>query len=428
MILKTGIIKVAGKIVVLLLLGFIAGNTQGLSQTAVNYDESLVDAYISPDPLISQNGKKIKTVKKWERSQRPYILSLFKENIYGKLPGKPQAMHYQLLEMNNNALDGKAIRKQVKIYFLKNDSNAALNLILYFPKTQKPVPVFIGLNFLSNPSISEDPAILPSLYTLKKNGIPVVVKRGEQSRRWPLSEIIDAGFGVATAYYQDIEPDDPLVKTGIRYSMQTELNTPPGEWGAIGAWAWGLSRIQDYLEKEPLADAKRTIVTGHSRLGKAALWAGANDSRFAMVISNNSGEGGAALARRNYGETIDILNNSFPHWFIDKYNAYNSYPEKLPVDQHELLALIAPRPLYIASAEDDKWADPKGEFLSARSADPVYHLYKKNGLERDEMPGVNNPVGETIRYHIRTGKHDIILYDWLQYIDFARRKLIQHNE
>ena len=387
-----------------------------------NFDEAKVGKYKLPDALLLANGKKVKNAEEWEQLQRPYLLRLFEENVYGKMPGKPSGMYYCLMEMDTSALDGKAIRKQVTINFSRSDSAPAMNVVMYLPKLNKKVLVFIGLNFLSNLSIDVDTAILPSRYVLKKDGVPVAVKRGEQSRRWPLKEIINAGFGVATAYYQDIEPDNPAIKSGIRYMLQKELGIKPEEWGAIGAWAWGLSRMQDYLETDALVDATKTIVTGHSRLGKAALWAGAQDSRFAIVISNNSGEGGAALARRNFGETIEIMNKAFPHWYVNKYKSYGKYPEKLPVDQHMLLSLIAPRPVYVASAVEDEWADPKGEFLALKNAEPVYQLYNKPLLNTLVWPAVNKPVGSGyMGYHIRTGAHDILLYDWEQYIKFAKK-------
>jgi hypothetical protein len=247
-----------------------------------------------------------------------------------------------------------------------------------------------------------------------------------QASRWPAEDLIKNGFALVTAYYGDLEPDHKDGwKTGIRTTLKEDLKIKEEEWGAIGAWAWGLSRMMDYLVTEPAINARQVALTGHSRLGKAALWAGANDTRFALIVANESGEGGAALARRNFGETVARINQAFPWWFSPAYKKYSANPQQLPVDQHQLLALMAPRPLYVSSALEDRWADPKGEFLGAKNAEPVYQLYRKAGLGVTEMPAVEQPVGETIRYHIRNGKHDITAYDWQQHLSFARKQFNQ---
>jgi hypothetical protein len=402
-----------------------------------NYDESKVGNYQLPELLVLDNGKKLATVQQWEKEGRPAILAKFAQHVYGRFPSKPQNMHFKVNAVDNKALGGKATRKQITIYFTKATDSPSMDVLLYLPNGVKgSVPVFTGLNFYGNHSTQADPGIMLSTRWMHNNEPYKVVNnkategsRGAQASRWPVEELISRGYGLATAYYGDLEPDhEEGWKTGIRTTMQKELNIKPEEWGAIGAWAWGLSRIMDYLETDKDVNARQVAITGHSRIGKAALWAAANDQRFAIVISNESGEGGTSLARRNYGETIERINTAFPHWFVPGYKTYNKRVDQLPVDQHMLLALMAPRPLYVGSAEDDQWADPKGEFLSASYAQPVYDLYNKKGLGTEQMPPVEQPVGEHIRYHIRTGKHDINLYDWQQHLAFADKHFKQASK
>jgi len=395
-----------------------------------NYDESKVPDVQLPELLVSQAGKKINTSKKWVKIRRPEVLSLFEEHMYGKIPGDLQITSARVLEEGSNGLGGKAIRKQVLLSFEKNGKKLDVNVLIFLPKNLTKAPLFIGYNFAGNHTVADDSEILVPKSWMRNNaslGIndnkARVESRGSSKNSWQAEKILDAGYGLATMYYGDVDPDKNSedFSDGVHPLLFKDNQTRPAtdEWGSITAWAWGLSRAMDYLEKEPGIDSQRIIVMGHSRLGKTALWAGALDQRFAIVISNNSGCGGAALSRRMYGETLKVMNNVFPHWLCDNCLKYDDDVNTLPVDQHMLVALIAPRPVYIASAEEDQWADPKGEYLSGYHASPVYKLFKKTGLLSPEMPAINQPVMNTIGYHIRSGKHAVTAFDWDQYIRFA---------
>ncbi len=399
-----------------------------------NYDESKVPRFTLPDPLVMSDGKKVTTVHEWESRRRPEILSLFKSQMYGKFPEGKVEISFELLEQSRDVLDGTAIRKQIRARFSGNKRDLYMDILIYLPKNASgPVPLFTGMNFFGNHVISDDPGIILSHAWVQnwsflgiKHHNASEVKRGALAYRWPLKKILGRGYGLATMCYNDLDPDfDDGFHNGIHPLFYKDGQTRPAcdQWGAIGAWAWGLSRAMDYFETDPEIDQSKIAVVGHSRLGKTALWAGATDPRFALVISNDSGCGGAALSRRRFGETVAILNAAAPHWFCENYKKYNDREDALPFDQHMLIALMAPRPVYIASAEDDPGADPKGEFLSGKYASPVYALYALEGLPAAQMPPVNRPVAGTIGYHIRAGKHDLTIYDWQQYMDFADKHI-----
>jgi len=384
-----------------------------------NYDEAKAGTYRLPELLRTVDGRTVRNSRQWERIRRPEILALFTEHVYGRMPGRPAAMRFATVKEDAGALGGRATRREVDIYFTGDAKGPVLHLVAWLPNHVPKAPVFIGLNFMGNHSVHADTGITVT-DTWRSKNVGKEVSRAVQSDRWQVDTLIAHGYGLATAWYQDLEADRvDGWRTGIRTSLAEPLGIRPNEWGALAVWGWGLSRILDWLETEPRADAGRVIATGHSRLGKGALWGAANDTRFAAVISNESGEGGAAISRRHFGETVKRINTSFPHWFIDAYKTYNGAPERLPVDQHMLLALVAPRPLYVASAAEDLWADPTGEYLGAWHAGPAYALYDRKGLPSPTPPGINEPVGMTVRYHRRSGKHDVTLYDWQRYIAFA---------
>lgn len=405
---------------------FILSMSPLLSQT--NYDESKVPSFEVPDPLTTFKGKKIKSVKKWEKARRAELLHFFENNVYGKIPKTLIIDSYKILEQDDDALNGKAKRKQVELTFKNNGKTLSYTILLYLPKNIAKAPVFLGYNFYGNHTITEDKAVLISSawannnesFQIENNTL-TEESRGKRTNRWAVEKILEAGYGLATIYYGEVDPDKNDFSDGIHSLLYQQDQSRPklDEWGSIAAWSWGMVRALDYFEKDPDVDASKVISFGHSRLGKTSLWAGATDKRFAGVISNNSGCGGATMSKRKFGETLAVINDRFPHWFCDNFNEYNENEEALPVDQHQLLALIAPRPLYVASAEEDQWADPRGEFLSTHYATQVYHLYDKKGIETTDMPKVNEPIHNTVSYHIRTGKHDVTDYDWENYIKWA---------
>jgi hypothetical protein len=412
-------------------------SASGWSAAPPNYDESKVGNLPLPDPLRGEEGTPIRDALAWRERRRPELLELFAREVYGRTPaGRPPAMHAQVTSIDRAALGGTATRKEITVWFTAGSEGPRMHLLVYQPNgSGAPWPVFLGLNYFGNHCVHQDPGITRSTAWMRTSPEQHVVNnrateasRGGHASRWNIEKVIARGYATATVYYGDLCPDrdDGMEEAaGALFASGSVNRRPPDGWGSIGIWAWGLSRALDWIESDPQLDAKRVAVHGHSRLGKTALWAAAQDERFALVISNNSGAGGAALAKRIYGETIAISNSrhSTP-WYALNYRKYNDREDALPVDQHELLALIAPRPLYVASAIEDRGADPKGEFLSLWHAQPVYRLYGERGLGAAELPPVDRPLrGDLLGYHVRSGQHDITPADWEQFLEFADRHL-----
>ena len=395
-----------------------------------NYDESKVGSYTLPDPLLFNNGKPVRSAKDWQR-RRAEILELFAENVYGHSPQAPKNLSYEMFDVDQHALGGKAIRKQVSINLSARKDGPKEDLLIYIPAgAGKPVPVILSLNFFGNQASANDPAIrLATVWNPKTHERQQAPEQSRGRAADATEKILARGYAFATLCYQDIEPDfNGGYPHGIRplFLKPGQSEPAPDDWGAIGAWSYGLSRALDYLEKDKDVDAKHVAAMGHSRLGKTVLWAGATDQRFAMVLASCSGEGGASLARRNYGETVKNLVDRFPFWFCTNYQKYADKVSDLPVDAHELISLMAPRPVYITGAEEDQWADPRGEFLAAAAASPVFDLLGAQGLGTDQMPALNTPIMHTIGFHYRTGKHEVTAFDWDQFLAFADMHLRAH--
>lgn len=370
-------------------------------QPAFNFEESKVPPYTLPD-LLASGGRTVRTPEAWQ-ARRTEILEQFRANVYGRSPQRPERLNYQVLEENARAMDGVATLKRVAILSTQAAREHRFELTLFLPNArQTPVPVFLLLN--NRPVSNTDPT------------------RREQSDFWPAEQIIARGYGIAAIQTNDLAPDDKArFREGVIRLFENDTTAGPSPtWAALAAWAWGARRVVDYFETDPRVDAKHIAIVGHSRGGKAALWAGAEDERFSLVVSNESGEGGAALTRRQFGETLARITETFPHWFAKSYASFAGRVDALPVDQHMLIALMAPRAVYVASADEDLWSDPRGEFLSLAHASPVFSLWGDRPLVAGDMPALNQPLVAGRRgYHVRRGGHNLTRYDWQSFMDFS---------
>ena len=395
----------------------------------VNYDESKTGTYTLPDPLKLNNGKPVLDAKTWHDKRRPEIVELFETQQYGRAPGRPPGESFEVTDKGTPALNGKAIRKQVTIHLSKDNGGPKINLLIYLPAAaKKPVPMFLSINFGAVSNAVDDPGVQPGEVWDAKTNAKIPAEKGRGFGRIKVDAMLDAGIGVATFYYGDVDPDYPNgFSNGIRarYLKPGMTERAPDDWGSIAAWAWGMSRVQDYFETDKSIDAKRVAIHGVSRLGKTVMWAGAHDQRFAVVIASCSGEGGAALSRRDYGETIAHLTapTRYDYQFAKNYANWAGFPDKAPMDANLLIALIAPRPLLLQTGDTDNWSDPKGEFLAAVAAGPVYKLLGKDGLDTDVWPAAKQPILHDLGYYMHDGGHGMVPSDWDIYVEFLKMHL-----
>ncbi len=408
-----------------------------LTLTAVSSamsDTTPVQTLPLPDPLLCADGTRVQGTTTWRKKRRPELLRLFESQVYGKtLVGRPENLRFVVREEKKDARGGKATRLRVGILFEGNETGRQMELLVYLPNDAKGrVPLFLGLNFDGNFTTTNETDIpLPKHYV---NGLfqnrPADHKAHEDARgmhayMFPYDLVLSRGYGFATACYGEVEPDGKDHWQDGPRGLGPEPGA--GDWGTIGAWSWALSRALDYLETNPRVDKKRVAVFGFSRLGKTAMWTGAQDTRFAMVISQNSGKGGVSLSKRLVGEPAEHLSGPLGYWFAPNYAKYAKNEAALPVDGHELAALIAPRPLLILSGSEDKWSDPEGEFLGGLNASPVYRLFGADGLATPNWPAPQTLINSTIGYYLRPGPHDVRLEDWQATLNFADKHLTRNK-
>ena len=373
--------------------GAVAGWSEG--EPAFRFDEGDVPAYTLPEVVPAGA-----TPANWAE-RRAETLALFHAHVYGRPLPAPDRLRFEVVEDDPTALGGAATVRRVAVLSEHGGRRHRFEVAFVLPNGRGgAVPVFLLLNHRD--STFADPA------------------RPASSPFWPAAALVERGVGAAVVQTDALAPDDSVRYRDGALRLLGEDRPAPTAPGALAAWAWGAHRVLDYAETDPDLDAGRVAVVGHSRGGKAALWAAAQDDRVALVVSNESGAGGAALSRRAYGETVGRITRTFPHWFAPAFAGYAGREDALPVDQHQLLALVAPRAVYVASANEDLWADPRGEFLSLAASSPAFALFGGPVVEADDMPGLNTPAAWGRRgYHVRPGGHDLTRYDWDQFVGFA---------
>jgi hypothetical protein len=377
-----------------------------------------------PDPLVTLDGSRVTTSDAWVNQRRPELKALFQNYMYGHFPPAPARLDSRVERVDEKALAGKATLKEVTIRF-GPPAVPSIHLLLVVPNGRaKPAPVFLGLNFCGNHAVLDDPRIaLPVVWMPKgcpgcTNNQATGAGRGKEIDVWAIAQSIDRGYAVATFYNGDIEPDRAGAEEGIR-ARHRPADGGTYDWSTLTAWAWGLSRAVDYLVTDRDIDPKRIAVFGHSRNGKTALLAAAFDERVALAIPHQAGCGGTAPSRGKIGESVKAINDRFPHWFNAEFKKFNEQPERLPFDQHCLVALMAPRPVLLSNATLDQWANPSGQFEVLVAAEPVYRLLNAGGLDAKAMPETGRLVDSKLGYFIRPGKHSTTPEDWKVFLDFA---------
>jgi hypothetical protein len=382
-----------------------------------------------PDPLVMFNGKRVTTREEW-RQQRILLKDLFQFYMYGYAPPAPEKVEGKVEREDRQACEGKATLREVTISFGPPDI-PRIHLLLVVPNARKrPAPVFIGMNFCGNHALVTDPKVcLPAAWIYPnqpgvKDNHATDAGRGSQVDVWAIDQSIDRGYAVATFYSGDIDPDRPDVREGVQPHYRKKGQEPgPHDWGTIAAWAWGIQRAVDYLVTDKDIDKERIAVVGHSRLGKTALLAAALDERIALAVPLQAGCGGTAPSRGTVGESVKQINDHFPHWFDATFKEFNDHPDKLPFDQHCLVALVAPRPVLFSNATEDTWANPEGQIQMLQAADPVYRFLGVEGLEAKQMPEPCKLIDSRLGYYIRPGKHSMTRGDWKVFLDFADKHL-----
>lgn len=386
-----------------------------------------------PDVLTMRDGTKINSKKDWEEKRRPELKALFENYMYGHFPAKPDKVTAKVLFEDADALGGKGTLREVELTFGPPEW-PKIYLLVAVPKGKVPAACFVGPNFNGNHVLTSNEKVrVPSVW-VPGNG-PGVEKgtnkataagRGKQADSWPLQQVVEAGYAVATFYCGDVQPDRPTVREGMRATLPILKGDPdPAETATIAWWAWGCQRCADYLVTAKDIDAKRLAVVGHSRLGKTALLAGAFDERFAVVIPHQSGCGGAGPSRSKNpkAETVKRITTAFPHWFCDNFKQFGDDTTKLPFDQHCLAAICAPRPVLFTNAEQDQWANPSGQFDVLTAAAPAYKLYGDAKPVADATPALDALSDTRLGYFIRPGGHAMTPADWKVYVQFADKWL-----